>query len=246
MRNLELLRYGLLWSMFILLSAPVWAQRGQGRGQRGPGAGGACQWMLASIPPQDLNAEEAAQLAFMREGEKLARDVYARLYELWGLPVFANISRSEQRHFEATGALIDRYRLPDPAAENPAGVFADSRLAALYADFTAQGQASAAAALRVGATIEELDIRDLETAIAATDNADLKAVYGNLWRASHNHLRAFAGQLQNLGESYQAQYLDPASLQDILSAQRGGMMSGAGGRGRRGNGPGTGICPWRP
>jgi hypothetical protein len=30
--------------------------------------------------------------------------------------------------------------------------------------------------------------------IAATDRADLKAVYGNLLRASNNHLRAFNRQ----------------------------------------------------
>jgi hypothetical protein len=47
-------------------------------------------------------------------------------------------------------------------------------------------------------TIEKKDIADLESRIAATDRADLKAVYGNLLRASQNHLRAFERVLGSL------------------------------------------------
>lgn len=37
-------------------------------------------------------------LLYMREEEKLARDVYITLYEKWGIPVFNNISNRESDH----------------------------------------------------------------------------------------------------------------------------------------------------
>jgi len=62
----------------------------------------------------------------------------------------------------------------------------------------AQGERSLAEALRAGVVIEKRDISDLKDRIAATDRPDLKAVYGNLLRASNNHLRASTRQLARL------------------------------------------------
>ena len=45
-----------------------------------------------------LSAKEASDLIFLREEEKLARDVYLALYDAWGTPIFLNISSSEQKH----------------------------------------------------------------------------------------------------------------------------------------------------
>jgi hypothetical protein len=55
-----------------------------------------------------LDADEKNALITMREEEKLAHDVYVTLYAEWGLPIFQNISQSEQTHTEAVKALIDR------------------------------------------------------------------------------------------------------------------------------------------
>jgi hypothetical protein len=62
--------------------------RGQGAG--GPGSGGQGAGGQGNLPPAsgELSAEEAAALAYMREEEKLAHDVYMTLYAQWGLPVF--------------------------------------------------------------------------------------------------------------------------------------------------------------
>ena len=43
----------------------------------------------------------------MREEEKLARDVYLTLYDIWGTPAFNNIASSEQTHMDAVLMLID-------------------------------------------------------------------------------------------------------------------------------------------
>ncbi len=40
-------------------------------------------------------------LIFMREEEKMARDVYRVLGEQWGVDVFNNISQSKQKHMNA-------------------------------------------------------------------------------------------------------------------------------------------------
>ena len=63
-----------------------------------------------------LSEEEKTDLTFMREEEKLARDTYLTLYEVWDLAIFSNIASSEQTHKEALPTLLKKYNLPDPAA----------------------------------------------------------------------------------------------------------------------------------
>lgn len=147
----------------------------------------------ASEPPtpQTLNADEVAGLQWMREEEKLARDVYQTLGARFSLPIFKNIARSEQTHMDAVNVLLDRYGVPDPVGNNGVGVFTDPQLQALYDDLVARGTTSLVSALAVGAEIERLDIGDLETRLAQTDKADIRQMYANLERGSYNHLRAF-------------------------------------------------------
>ena len=162
-----------------------------------------------------LVAGDAASLLWMREEEKLARDVYRRLYDQWRDPVFANIAKSEQRHFDALGSLISTYQLTDPASLFD-GTFAQVELQDLYVTLVSTGMTSLVSALTVGATIEDLDIRDLQEAIDATTNPNLKATYGNLLNGSKNHLRAFASRLQLMGVEYTPQYIDALLYDSII------------------------------
>ncbi|MDD4887687.1 MAG: DUF2202 domain-containing protein, partial [Thiomonas sp.] len=50
---------------------------------------------IAAHQPGALTAEERADLLLMREEEKIARDVYLRLYEQWGIRPFDNIAGAE-------------------------------------------------------------------------------------------------------------------------------------------------------
>lgn len=165
-----------------------------------------------------LDAQEAADLTYMREEEKLARDVYAYFYPLWDATLFSNISASEQQHFEAIGGLLDRYRLDDPARQDMPGVFRNSELQALYDVLLRDGSSSAVNALRVGALIEETDMRDIAAAIAATDQADIVAVYEDLLRGSRNHLRAFVRALEAQGITYVAQVLTQDQVDAIVDS----------------------------
>ncbi len=234
--------------LILIAAAPVWAQRGQGRGMNGPCTNETCCLALInSTPRQALDPTEAAGLAYMREEEKLAHDVYLTLQSKWGMRIFGNISQSEDRHFGAIKLLLDRYGLPDPAANHAAGDFQNEGLQELYIDLVKQGESSIKSAMRVGATIEDLYIRYLEKAAAATDNSDLKLVYQNLKQASENHMRAFVRQLTAEGESYTPQFITPVAFSEVVAnSQRSGMGFGARGNGQRAGGRGNnGVCPWR-
>jgi hypothetical protein len=234
--------------LVLIAAAPVWAQRGQGRGMNGPCSDGTCCLaLISSTPKQALDPTEAAGLVYLREEEKLAHDVYVTLQSKWGVRIFGNISQAEKRHFNAIKLLLDRYALSDPAVNHAVGAFQNEGLQELYSDLVQQGESSLKSAMRAGATIEDLDIRDLEKAAAATDNSDLKLVYQNLKQASENHMRAFVRQLTAEGESYTPQYITPAAFSEIVaSSQQSGMRFGARGNGQRGGGRGNnGICHWR-
>jgi hypothetical protein len=225
--------------------APVWAQRGLGRGMQGSDNRGMCLALINSTPKQPLDSRETAGLVYLREVEKLAHDVYATLHSKWNLPMFGNISQSEERHMEAMKLLLDRYGLPDPVANRQVGLFQNSDLQALYGSLISQGGLSLNSAVRVGTVIEDLDIRDLENATAATDNNDLKLIYQNLRQASENHMRAFIRQLEAAGDRYVPQYITQVRLDEILaSPQQTGRGMGAQGNGQRGFGRGNGSCPW--
>jgi hypothetical protein len=145
-----------------------------------------------------LSEEEKEELLFMREEEKLARDVYLTLYNKWGLPIFKNIARSEQNHMDAVKVLIDKYGLEDPVEEtnDKIGVFKNSELQQLYYQLVNEGSQSIENALEVGKLIEEKDIEDLEKAISETNHYDIRTVYSHLMRGSYHHLRAFNYWLQ--------------------------------------------------
>jgi len=139
----------------------------------------------------ELTELEESNILFMREEEKLARDVYIVMYELWDACIFANISESEQQHMDAIKNLITRYGLTDPVVDDTVGQFTNPDLKLLYDELIAAGSVSLEEALMVGVMIEELDIADLEQALLETDRPNILRVFGNLLDASKNHLDAF-------------------------------------------------------
>jgi hypothetical protein len=189
----------------------------QGTGQGNVGGQGRNLMQIAPVATGDLTDEEAQGLLYMREEEKLARDLYNAFYASWGLPVFQNIADSEQKHMDAVKVLLDRYGLTDPAQPQP-GVFTDPDLQALYDQLLSNGSQSLGNALKAGGVVEEVDILDLQARIELTDQADILRVYGSLERGSENHLRAYVKTLlRQTGEIYQPQFLNPEAYQAILN-----------------------------
>lgn len=163
--------------------------------QKGPGPRGPQQNPPVAVQP--ATAEEVAALTYMREEEKLARDVYRVLFARWNYAEFDRIANAEQQHFNSLGMLLTRYNIPDPAATDIPGVYADPKLTAMYAELTAKGELSLKDALEVGVTIETVDIADL-TAANTTNKLDIKRVFTNLAAASFQHLDAMEGALEVL------------------------------------------------
>ena len=111
-----------------------------------------------------ITADDASAILFMKQEEKLARDVYQALHAKWGKAIFANIAASEQRHMDAVNGLIVRYRLNDTTPAE-AGKFTFPELQELHDQLVAEGETSLTDALNVGVTIERADIADLRAAI---------------------------------------------------------------------------------
>ena len=150
-----------------------------------------------------LTPTEISWLTYMREEEKLARDVYLGLYDQWRLTIFDNISKSEQTHMDAIKTLLDRYRIPDPAAGKGIGEFTNDHLRDLYKELIAKGSTSEVEALQAGVLIEETDIEDLNAGIASATRRDITTVYSNLLQGSLNHLKAFVSNLAKYGVTYE-------------------------------------------
>lgn len=190
-----------------------------------------------------LDKTEASHLTFMREEEKLARDVYLTLAKKWPRqPVFNNIAtKSEQSHTDSVKSALIQFKLPDP---NPGtnnlpssiGVFTGkewgSYFTEKYKNLVAIGSESELAALYVGALIEELDMKDIVVCpkimiekgypdpcgLEYTDERAIKKTYTNLIQGSENHLRSFVGQIEAIEGvgTYKAQYLTQQEVDTIL------------------------------
>ena len=167
-----------------------------------------------------LTVAEEKDLLHLREEEKLARDVYLYLFDVWGQWIFENIAGSEQQHMDAVKTLLDRYGIEDPVGNKGEGVFVDPELQALYDTLIDTGDESAIEALLVGATIEDMDIYDIQVMAANTEKPDLTSVYENLMKGSRNHLRSFCGLLETMGVTYEAQFLSQEEVNKILTSPK--------------------------
>jgi len=169
----------------------------------------------------ELSSAEIEDLKFMREEEKLARDVYLTLDGYWGTQtkVFANIAESEQEHTSSVDYLLDRYDIEDPVLHDEIGLFTNAELQELYDTLVAKGTQSFIDGLYVGALIEEVDMRDINAAIYEADDSSIILVYSNLLDGSENHLRAFVDVIEEQGIVYEAQVLDADEIEYILSAE---------------------------
>lgn len=185
----------------------------------------------------EVTAADSVGLIFMREEEILARDVYLYFYEMYGQNIFGNIANSEDRHTSSVLYLLNGYGIEDPAT-GVTGEFTNEVLGDLYVALTEQGSESLAAALAVGATIEDLDISDLKLQLANTENGDIIRVYENLLQGSENHMRGFVRNLEALGETYTPQYISEEEYEAILAGSNGQGYGNGYGNGGRGNGQG--------
>ena len=168
-----------------------------------------------------LDQQEIDDLVHHREEEKLARDVYNELYAEWGQWIFDNIAQSEQQHMDAVKNLLEKYGIEDPADPDVPGEFKNDEFQGLYDDLVFTGSGSKEQALLVGATIEDMDIYDIQVMLENTDNPDLENVYQNLMKGSRNHLRSFTTLLLDLfGVTYENQFISNEDLEAIITSPK--------------------------
>lgn len=206
-------------------------------------ANDATQDISSATEVDGLDATEASHLTFMREEEKLARDVYLTLAELYpSQRVFSQIAtQSEQTHTDSMRDRLNQFNLPDPNPDTnnlPAslGVFTGEEwgwyFAEKFALLTSMGEESELAALYVGALIEELDMYDIAVCpqvmvdrgfsspcgLEYTDERALQTAYSALISGSESHLRAYVGQIEAVigAGNYEAQYITQEEVDAIL------------------------------
>lgn len=163
-------------------------------------------------------------LLYMLEEEKLARDTYIYLNELYHVNQFANIMQSEQRHMDVIGGLLDSQGIEYSIL--PEGQFSNAALQDLYNKFVEEGKMGIVEAYKIGATIEDVDIYVLTEKTAATTNESIKAVFDNLKCGSGNHMRSFYSALKSNGVEYTAQFISPEELASVLAGTNGGCGNG--------------------
>lgn len=164
----------------------------------------------------DLSQQEIDNLQFLKEEEKLARDVYLFSYDLYGEQIFKNISNSEQSHINSASVILEKYNIQDLSFEER-GKFSNDILQELYNDLTDLASKSLEDALIAGATIEDLDINDLNNFIINTTHEDIEDMYQKLNCGSRNHLRGFIKNLENLGVSYDPQFISLEEYDAIIN-----------------------------
>jgi len=139
---------------------------------------------------EKTNSQETLLLRQLDE-ERLAYQLYTELGTVYpGLRQFQNIPKAEKRHFTA---LSDYAKSVYPEIETGSltGDFLFPETKALYEKLLTEGKEGSRSALNVGVQVEELDIRDLDNALAGTPEEPLRQIYETLRAGSERHLSAF-------------------------------------------------------
>ena len=209
------------------------------------GMGGAVakggKWSSPDAEVMVIDSNEQTHLFFMREEEKLARDVYLTIGTMYpNAAVFGKIDDSEQRHTMAVKAKIEKYGYEDPNTNDNIGVYTGEDYGGYfkgkYYEFIDRAAINDLEALYVGAYIEELDVMDINQCPAVvvemdngindvtecgkiyTKNPDIIRLYGSLLDGSRNHLQAYVRNIEkHIGEgNYQAQVLTQDQVNKLL------------------------------
>lgn len=221
-------------------------------------AAGAWTATAAPFVPTDtttISAEVKADLAFSRDEERMARDLYAAIAARYDNAIpFSTITKSEQRHFDSVGVLLTRYGVTDPATGKAVGVYANADIQKLYDSLLAQSKVSLTEAYKVGVAVETRDIADVKDAINTATQADIDRVYTNLLNGSEMHLKAFTDATNGLVSTHVADGTQgnvnrtnspratSGTTPGVGTGVGNGTRGGYGANGTQGNGPGTGIC----
>ena len=139
-----------------------------------------------------LTEEQKDMLFYIYQEEKVARDVYITLGNIYtNENTFASIQLSEQRHMDSARELCEKYDVSTAGVnEKKVGDFVLPVLQELYDTCVSEGEKSLLDALKIGELIEITDIDDLENASVGMPE-DVEKVYDSLLEGSLSHLDAY-------------------------------------------------------
>ncbi len=168
-------------------------------GRRRPGGGWRLRRPRRRPPPHRArrtvtaaDPDLATGLQFAREEERMARDLYQALADKYdGALPFSRITLSEQRHFDAVGALLDRYDVADPADGRKAGSYADATLQNLYDGWLADGRSRSTRPTTSAWPWRSATSPTSRARSSRASRADVTQVFTALLNGSQHHLAAF-------------------------------------------------------
>ncbi len=148
-------------------------------------------FLLVVINVFALTPKEKESLKYMYQEEKLAKDIYYVLGEMYpSLRVF-NIYKSETIHERSVANVLRHYHIPLPLRSNVVGKFKNPELQKLYNELIEKGKKSKIDALEVGIMVEVTDVEDLDKYLRYATSPDVIALFKFLRAGSYNHYNAF-------------------------------------------------------
>ena len=140
----------------------------------------------------ELTKAQKEMLFFIYQEEKVARDVYITLGEVYKHEnTFRLMQIAEQRHVDCARELCDIYGVDTSSVdEKTVGTFESPVLKTLYDAYTEKGKNSLIDALEIGKFIGVTDIKNIEYASVGMPSEVIK-VYENLRKGNLNHLDTF-------------------------------------------------------
>ena len=143
-----------------------------------------------------LSEDQKEMLFFIYQEEKVARDLYITLAEIYrNENIFVSTKISEQRHVDSARRLCNQYGVKTSHVdEDTVGKFELEVLQTLYDACKETGKRSLHDALEISEFIEVTNMDDLEQASVGMPS-DVVSVYQDLKESSLNHLDAFQAAL---------------------------------------------------
>ncbi|MBU0910104.1 MAG: DUF2202 domain-containing protein [Proteobacteria bacterium] len=172
--------------------------------------------ILTDAVQEEISDTEETDLQKIWLDHKISRDLYQAYYKMWGSQTFINTVSDEQHNMDAVVILLEKYELTVP--EDVAGVFDSQDDQDLYDLMFNAGSASTEESLRLGATMEDMIICELQNLLIQTDNVDIQTIYQNALKSARNHLRLFVALLSQAEINYEPLYLSAEDFAAIISS----------------------------
>ena len=199
-----------------------------------------------------LTNSEKNALLYMYQEEKLAKDIYYEISDMYpSLRTFPHIYHSEIIHEKSVENVLRHYNIPLPVRDNEIGKFRNPELQKLYDELIQKAKKSKVDALEVGIMVEVTDVEDLDKFLNEATSSDVIALFKFLRAGSYNHYNAFNRELEALtgksscelmdsrwcknyplergiGREYRNYYWFPVSIFSNMHRGNGGMGMGRG------------------